>query len=204
MKWFPRPQRLSLRGRLLWTFLVPLAVVLLLVGVVSTTTLRGQLIGQVDPRLNAALSRSADADGGYGPPPVGRTSGDADHDSATGGPEFLGARGQGAGTLGARVVAGRTRESGVNTERGQVQQLTADQKALVATVDGDGDPETVDLGGNLGSYRLAAATTPHGEVIVTGLPLSSADSAVSDLVTVEVLAGLCGLLVAALAGVVVL
>ena len=68
-----RPKRLSLRARLLWTFLIPLAFVLVLVGVVSTAKLRDQLVGQVDTRLTSALSRSAHADGGYLPPPGGPT-----------------------------------------------------------------------------------------------------------------------------------
>src|SRR6185312_1147185 len=95
--WRRRPQRLSLRARLLWTFLVPLAVVLVLVGVVSTAALRHELIGQVDSQLTSALTRSSSAVGGYdhdddeGPPP---SSGDGDP---------LGARGQGAGTLVARA-----------------------------------------------------------------------------------------------------
>src|SRR5689334_10039008 len=97
-----RPQRLSLRARLLWTFLVPLAFVLVLVGVVSTAKLRDQLVGQVDTRLTSALSRSAHADDGYGPPP--QLSEGAGEDQLGGGPDFLGTRGQGAGTLGARVI----------------------------------------------------------------------------------------------------
>src|SRR4051794_23154662 len=97
-----RPQRLSLRARLLWTFLVPLALVLVLVGVVSTAKLRGQLVGQVDTRLDAALSRSSHAVGGYGPPL--QLPGGDEADDGPGGPDFLGARGQAAGTLGALVV----------------------------------------------------------------------------------------------------
>jgi two-component system OmpR family sensor kinase len=195
-----RPQRLSLRARLLWTFLVPLALVLVLVGVVSTAKLRGQLVGQVDTRLDAALSRSSHAVGGYGPPL--QVSGGA-ADEGPGGPDFLGARGQAAGTLGALVRDGDV-QSGVNTEGGAVQQLTAGQNAIVAGIPADGQPRTVDLGRDLGSYRVAAATAPDGDVIVTGLPLSSTDSAVSDLIAVEVIAGLAGLLVAAIAGVLVL
>jgi two-component system OmpR family sensor kinase len=203
---FARPQRLSLRARLLWTFLVPLALVLVLVGVVSTAKLRGQLVGQVDTRLDAALSRSSHAVGDYGPPlqlPGSVTSGTASS-GQPGGPDFLGARGQAAGTLGAIVVDGTAVESGVNTEGGAVQELSTAQQAIVADIAADGQPRTIDLGGNLGDYRIAAATDPDGDVIVTGLPLSSTDAAVNDLMTVEVIAGLGGLLVAASAGVLVL
>jgi hypothetical protein len=79
-----RPRRLSLRARLLWTFLVPLAFVLVLVGVVSTAKLRDQLVSQLDNRVISALSRSSHADGGYLPPQQG---------TQPGGPDFLGVRG---------------------------------------------------------------------------------------------------------------
>ena len=67
--WPRRPQRLSLRARLLWTFLVPLAVVLVLVGVISTLVLRSQLISQVDVQLSAAVARGSGSYGGNPPPP---------------------------------------------------------------------------------------------------------------------------------------
>ena len=60
-----RPQRLSLRARLLWTFLVPLAVVLFCVGVISTAALRHELVDQVDTQLTAAVARSSSAAGHY-------------------------------------------------------------------------------------------------------------------------------------------
>jgi two-component system OmpR family sensor kinase len=194
-----RPQRLSLRARLLWTFLIPLTFVLVLVGVVSTATLRDQLVGQVDTRLTSALSRSAHADDGYLPPPQVSEDG-----QFGGGPDFLGTRGQGAGTLGARVIQGTTVEGAVITEGGGYESLNIAQLTQLAGVRTDGRPVTVDLGGKLGSYRVAAATTQDGDTIVTGLPLASTDSAVGDLMTIEAIAGLSGLAVAAAAGVVVL
>jgi two-component system OmpR family sensor kinase len=195
-----RPQRLSLRARLLWTFLVPLAFVLVLVGVVSTAKLRDQLVGQVDTRLTSALSRSAHADNAYGPPPQ-LSEGD---DRIAGGPDFLDTRGQGAGTLGARVYQGTTVQGAVITESGTYLPLNAGQLTKLVNLPTDGRPVTVDLGGRVGTYRVAAAEMTDGDVIVTGLPLSSTDSAVNDLIVVEVIAGLCGLAVAAAAGVVVL
>src|SRR4051794_11243467 len=139
-----RPQRLSLRARLLWTFLVPLTLVLVLVGVVSTAKLRDQLVGQVDTRLDAALSRSSHAAGDYGPPFALPGAGGSATDDGPGGPDFLGARGQAAGTLGALVVGGHVESggSGVNTEGGEVQQLTATQNAIVARIPSDGQART--------------------------------------------------------------
>ena len=193
--WRRRPQRLSLRARLLWTFLVPLAVVLVLVGVVSTAALRHELIGQVDSQLSSALTRSSSAVGGYdhddNPPP---SSGNGDP---------LGARGQGAGTLVARVYGDHQAQGAVLTEDGDDDSLTDAQCWLIAGVPTDGKAHTVDLGGNLGHYRVVASQAPDGDVIVTGLPLGRSFAAVSNLVTVEVAAGLAGLLAAAIAGIVV-
>ena len=188
----------------MWTFLVPLTFVLVLVGVVSTAKLRDQLVGQVDTRLTSALSRSAHADDGYLPPPGSEGPGSEGEDQLGGGPDFLGTRGQGAGTLGARVIQGTTVEGAVITEGGGYESLSRAQLIELAGVPTDRQPVTVDLGGDIGTYRVAAAQTPDGDTIVTGLPLASTASAVNDLITIEVIAGLAGLVVAAAAGVVVL
>ena len=76
----PAPRRrLSLRARLLVAFLVPTVVVLALVGLVSTTALRHQLVDQVDERLQSAGYRATEAAQGYGaPPPAPPSVGDDD------------------------------------------------------------------------------------------------------------------------------
>src|SRR6266545_2505064 len=63
-----------------------------------------------------------------------------------------------------------------------------------------GRPRTVDLGGQLGTYRLLAADTPDGGVIVTGLPLRSVRSTVYGLAAVITVVAVLGLVLAALAG----
>jgi two-component system OmpR family sensor kinase len=195
--WRKRPQRLSLRARLLWTFLVPLGVVLVLVGAVSTAALRHELISQVDSQLNSALARSSSAMGGYdhhddSPSPL---SGDYDP---------LAVRGQGAGTLVVRTVGDdRAAQGAVLTEGGGYDYLSDAQCLLVAQVPTDGQAHTVDLGEDLGHYRVVAGHTPDGEVVLTGLPLGRSFEAVSNLITVEVVAGLAGLLAAAIAGILV-
>ena len=190
----PSRRRLSLRARLLWAFLVPLVIVLGLVGVAATTALRSEQLGQVDTQLAAAVDRSARADqspdGSFGhlAPP------------GPGGPDFLYARGQGDGTLGARVVDGVCTEAGVIGDRGQNRSLTDGQMAVVASVTADGTPRTADLGDGLGSYRLVATTSSDGDVLVTGLPLKSSQQALLRLIGVEVAVGLVALAAAALAG----
>ena len=97
--------------------MIPLVVVLTVVGVAATAALRQELTGQVDGRLATAVDRSADAveglRGGGGP------RGHHDGDGRFGGPDFLSARGQSDGTLGARVVDGVATEAGVIGARGQ-------------------------------------------------------------------------------------
>ncbi len=197
-----RPAR-SLRTRLLVAFVVPLIGVLALVGVVSVTALRQELVGQVDGRLEDVTFRSqnyADQPGtGSPPPPTADAGGPGD-----GGPAFLYARGQGEGTLGARVEDGTATEAGVLGARFTVTALTPEQQAAVAGVPADGRPHTRDLGGELGRYRLVATAVPDGDVLVSGLPLTGTDAAVRNLVAVEVVAGLLALAAAALAAVLVI
>jgi two-component system OmpR family sensor kinase len=196
----PRSRR-SLRTRLLVAFVVPLVAVLALVGVVSVTALRAQLVSQVDTRLAAATQRSED----YSAP-------DGDSRSPTpwpdpdrhGGPGFLDARGQAEGTLGATIVDGVPTESGVLGSRGQTLALTAAQESVLVGLPPTERPVTRDLGGDLGESRLVAGTAPDGDVLVTGLPLSSTSDAVRRLVAVELVAGLLALAVAALAAVLVI
>ncbi|MGY1726787.1 sensor histidine kinase [Geodermatophilus sp. SYSU D01062] len=183
----------SLRARLLWVFLVPLALVLVVVGVAATAAVRGELLGQVDDRLAAAVTRSTHADGG----PVAPGYGDPG-----GGPDFLLVPGQGDGTLGARVVDGTVTEAAVIGPAGDGEALGAREAAALAGVPADGAARTVDLG-PLGDYRVVAAPAGDGEVLVTGLPLASAEAALARLVAVEVAAGLLGLLAAGVAGSVV-
>ncbi|RBY83893.1 two-component sensor histidine kinase [Geodermatophilus sp. TF02-6] len=179
---------MSLRARLLCAFLVPLVGVLAVVGAAATAALYRELLGQVDTQLAAAVDRSARAD---------EAPGAVRRDDV--GPDFLLAPGQGDGTLGARVEDGVVTEAAVIGTRGQGDPLTDAQVAALAGVAADGVPRTTGLG-DLGDYRVVATATDDGDVIVTGLPLHSAQSALLRLVAVEVAAGLLGLLAAGAAG----
>jgi two-component system OmpR family sensor kinase len=197
-----------LRTKLLVACVVPLVVVLALVGVVSITALRHELVSQVDTRLEAVTYRSENYSGepGYGGPPAppAAGTGSAEADEAPGEPGFLGARGQGEGTLGARVVDGVCTEAGVLGSRGEVLRLTSAQQAAVVAMSADGAPATVDLGGDLGNYRIVAHRAHDGDVLVNGLPLSSTSAAVRNLLIAELVVGLLGLLAAALAAALVI
>jgi two-component system, OmpR family, sensor kinase len=201
----PRSRR-SLRTRLLVAFVVPLVVVLGLVGFASVTSLRAELLSQVDTRLDAVSDRSKDysSQTGYVPRPAPPTGTDGDGDDDDREPGGLGARGQGEGTLVATVVDGVCTTSGVLGSRGQVLQLTTAQQELLADLPADGEPVTRDLGGDLGEYRLVASTAPDDDVLVNGLPLGGTADAVRRLVAVELVVGLLALVAAALAAVLVI
>ncbi|MBY3554055.1 HAMP domain-containing histidine kinase [Modestobacter lapidis] len=196
---------MPLRTRLLVAFLVPLVLVLALVGIVSTAALRAELVDQVDARLEDVTFRSKNYDRqpGYDGPPRRADGPGADPDDP-GGPVFLYARGQGEGTLGVRMVEGNVVQSGVLGPRFGVTPLSSAQQAQLAGVPVDGEPRTVDLGGDLGEYRVVAVSEPDRDVLVNGLPLTSTSAAVANLVTVEVLVGLLGLGAAAGAAVLVI
>ena len=189
-------------------FVVPLVVVLALVGVSSVTSLRAELLDQVDTRLDAVSDRSM----GSGPesdrvprlPPAGTTPDGTFPDDDGPEPGGLGVRGQGEGTLVATVVDGVATESGVLGSRGQTVPLSSTQEEMVAGLPVSGAPVTLDLGGDLGEYRLVASTAPDGDVLVNGLPLTGTADAVRRLVAVELLVGLLALVAAALAAVLVI
>jgi two-component system, OmpR family, sensor kinase len=187
----PRPRRLTLRARLLWAFVVPLVLVLVLVGVVSTTVLRGRLVEQVDVRLATAQGRAVHA-AGYGDPGSPADDSTGTYGDRPARPRFGDTPGQGDGTLTAVVVGGQCELGGVLTETGELRRLSSGEAAAVAGRSGDSDPSTVDLGSDLGDYRIVSTVTSAG-TIVTGLPLQNTDDAVRNLATVELVAGLLGL-----------
>ncbi|SDP51943.1 two-component system, OmpR family, sensor kinase [Klenkia soli] len=189
-------RRLSLRARLLVAFLVPTVVVLALVAFVSTTVLRHELMRQVDDRLEGAGSRTEQYAGDLDDRPT---------EPGGSGPSDRGyPPGQGEGTLVASFEGGVCTYSAVIQRSGSELALTSAQTAALDGVAGDWSATTVDVGGGLGEYRVVGATTPDGDLVVTGLPLDSVDEAVHSLILVEALAGLLALLAAAGAATVVI
>ncbi|MEU2347115.1 HAMP domain-containing sensor histidine kinase [Modestobacter sp. NPDC049651] len=186
-----------MRARLLWAFVVPLALVLVLVGVVSTTVLRGHLVDQVDARLAQAQDRALHAAVRYGSPPPAEPSWQGTDADGPTTPDFYDTPGQGDGTLSAVIENGICTEGATLTPDGQARTISRPQAIAVAYASASSDIQTVDLGGDLGDYRLVANQAPGGRFIVTGLPLRGTDEAVRNLATVEVLAGLIGLAAAA-------
>jgi len=174
-RWFAgRP----LRTRLVAAVLALLAAVCLVIGVASTLAIRQFLIGQLDDQLAVAADRAIHA-------PNGRNGDMFPPGTAA---ETLVARVDDGAIVDARVLEG--------------QSLTAQQLATLLAIPVDGRPHTRNLG-DLGEYRLVALPAGRGEVRVTGLPLRSVNDTIAWLINVEAAVTGAGLLVAGVAGVLI-
>ena len=194
------PVRGLLGGRSLLTRLIAalvglLALVSVVIGLVSTLALRDFLVGQLDAQLQAAGNRTSSA---YQKPPPHREPDDGDE----AGPDFLNAPGQAAGTLGARLHPGSAVEAAVLDEAGERQGVPTAAESVLLDLPADGEPHTRDLG-SLGAYRLLAATSPNGDILVTGLPLSGVTAAVWRMTAVAAAVAVIGLLAVGALGAVV-
>jgi two-component system, OmpR family, sensor kinase len=192
------PGRWSLRARLLAAMLALLAAVSVIVGVVSVLALDSFLVGRLDSQLASAGGRIAGGDhdrpAAPGPPPD------------SGGPPGLLAPGQADGTLGARIADGTVTSAGVlDAARSTTSPtaLTDAEEAVLLALPMDGRGHTRDLGGTLGRYRLRAATGPDGDTFVAGLPLSGVRDTVTRLSVVIAAVAAAGLLLAGIAGAVI-
>jgi len=174
-----------------------LAAVSLIIGLVSVLALDRSLLARVDDQLAAASNRSQNP---YRPPAGGdsppQRHDDDDHEP---GPDSLYGPGQAEGTLVAQLRAGSVIWSGVLDRAGHAQPLSAAQGAALVAVPADGRARTVDLGGDLGTYRVVAQSA-RGDGLVTGLPLRSVRSTVYWLAAVVTVVAAVGLALAALAG----
>jgi two-component system, OmpR family, sensor kinase len=216
----------TLRTRLLTALIALMAAVSLAVGVVSVLALSAFLEQRVDDQLSFAVQRSQNAANRpppehesqpeneqqpeserqpeperEAPPHIDRPRPDFTVGDSRGGPGFLNAPGQSQGTIGVLLTNGATvAESGVLDSAGVVQPLTTAQQQQLASTTPDSRPHTMQLGGDLGPYRVLAAPGRNNEVLITGLPLSPARHAALRLAAVVTAVGLAGLLAAALAG----
>ena len=183
----------TLRRRLVLAVVGLLALVSVIIGLVSVAILRASLQDQLDQQLGSAVKRSLSVmEGGPGRPGILALTAP----SAT---DILNGPAQQPGTLalvfdGATITAGYTDDSGAVRELNtpQVQQLV-DGASSVA-------PVSVDLGGEVGGYRVVTATTRTGITYLIGLPLASVNNTAANLGLTIALVSLAGVLgVAALA-----
>jgi len=187
---------MTLRNRLILSVLALIALVGLIIGVVSSLALNGFLLGRLDAQLQTATTRSLMSIDGPRP--------DSGSAGSSGDPAFVGGPGQAAGTLGGFSLGGVVGRAAIVDSAGVLQQLTDEQLDTLSSLTATREPQTVNLGGSLGDYRVAFDLSESGNGIVVGLPLADVTATVTQLVIVTVLVTIGGLVVAALLGTVLI
>lgn len=189
---------MTLRRRLVLGIVALLAVVSVIIGAVSVSFLRGDLMSRLDRQVEQSADRALA--GIEAPFRRGRV---APPDGSFGSFGSFGLeQGQGPGTLVAIAIDGSIAFAGVLDVEGSEQALTEDQQEELLAIEPGSDPRTVDLG-ELGTYRFVAESTVLGGTAITGLPQREVDSTVAQLVSVVTFVTLLGLAVAAAAGAVI-
>ena len=196
-----RPQR---RQRPPWTLRRQLVVLLIglvllicsVLAVVSTLSLRGELVGQVEDDLRQASARAVDRPFGKQPDAPSADTGLA--------PAPYQVPGQGAGDIDVLLSGSTVVRAGYVDETGDFRSLVGTAAlATLEALDADGRIHEVDLG-DLGSYLAISTTTPTGDTVVTAVSTAPADDPLRSYVAVEVaLIALAALLAAAAATVLV-
>ncbi|WP_161964969.1 sensor histidine kinase [Ornithinimicrobium cerasi] len=205
-----RPSRWTLRRRVLVAVLALLAVVAATITVLSVVAVDRVLTDRLDAQLATAVERAGRAAGrvptgedgtggpGQGQGPMGQGHmGPGRHDMV---PGFLEIPGQPEDTLAAAVVDGEVQRVAVLDRTGTGQPVEGTDVAALGRVPTDGAPTTVDLGPDLGDYRVAALPGPDGSVVVTGLSLAGVQDTVARLAGTIALVAAAGLLLAAVVG----
>jgi two-component system OmpR family sensor kinase len=183
----------TLRGRLIAGLVALLALACASVGLVTYLVLHQTLTTQLDAQLAAAGGRYVGCiEGQMDPQPPG----DRD-DGPPGGQNCNDIPGLAAGTFGARL------KNGVVTNQGIVKghsDLSAADKAALARLPDNGRYFTENLASIGGDYRLTAIRGQDGDVIITGLPLTNAESTLRSVELAELIAFSAALLLAGFIG----
>ena len=155
------------------------------VGVFSYASMDLFLTKQLDSQLDQASARARE----FGRPGPGNGDGRRDP---------LEARGQGIGTLNARILNGAVSSAGFLAVDASRKSLSAGDSEILVVLKPHGGP--VDRVLSAGAYRLTAARAPSGDVIVTGLPLAEKQNTLASLVWTMVVVSAGGLVLIGLAG----
>jgi two-component system OmpR family sensor kinase len=158
----------SLRTRLVATTLLLLAIASTLIGVATTISLRHFLIGRLDADVRVSIRIIFREEIGSPPRLLSPNSGPRPPPD----------------TLTALVRNGTVVVATVFPFGEDQRPVPASEYPDLASLPAGQPPRSVDLGA-LGEYRLAAARTPLGDTMVTGLPLALIDAIVTSLVLIE-------------------
>lgn len=181
------PSTWSLRRTLLTSMIALFVAVSLVMGLFTAAATRTYLVGRTDAELRAVAER-VERGGellGNGPGPGRRRDGPAG----------------GASTLLTAVVEGSTVESSRAVTLGnQPITLTSDEIDVLLSAGLSSDPTEVDLGSQLGTYRLVQAQTPDGRTVIAGLRSGAVDATVRAVARLFALGALVGTALVALFG----
>ena len=184
-----KPGTWHLRTRLVLVAMALLVAICGAIGLFSYASMDSFLTQQLDKQLTDAARRSSE----FGRPPLGNPGTR---------PDPLDARGQRIGTLTARIANGTVSGSGfIATDSTRASLSAADNQTLL-NLRRDGVPVERTL--SSGTYRLVAAQTPYGDVMVTGLPLADKQNTLTSLVWTITIVSLGGLVLIGLAGTVLI
>ena len=202
--WVRRWSTWSLRTRLLVSTTIMLAVVSGVIGLSTTLFLRADLNASAQDQLTQAWLRASGPEkpggpvGGQGGAPVGGGQNGPcpmDTDSAE---TFVAALPD--GTVGGWIVNGQAQAwvpSDAATAnpfcRPQPDQLTAAQAAALTVAGGGVDNRQITIPGR-GDYLVRSEVEAHGQTLVVGVPLSSVESMVNELIATEVVVTIAGLI----------
>jgi len=179
------PARWSLRRRLVVGIVALLAVVSVVIGGASALVLRQNLLtrldGQVTQSLNLATGKGFGQGGGTPPD--------------SGGPRRIGG-------LVLYSLDGTTFAAAVD-EEGTALTLTGQQVTQLLALKPAPGPQTIDLGGDLGAYRVAAGVRVDGAQVVVGQSMNEVDTTTNNLLLIFGLITLVALIAAAVAGTIV-
>ena len=192
----------SLRLRLLAGQIVVLAVVCVGISAATELALLHHLVGQLDGQLAGTSYRSALL---YPEPkrPGWRQS-HSYYPSPGPGPRFLDAPGQPAGMVAAVISKGKILDVGYLTGTGTRAAVSPTAQAQLEGIAGGRKPITLDLDG-LGRYRVVAAPSrTGGDVIVTGLSMSTVDATMVRMLIILVIVTLIALTAATVAGAIII
>ncbi|KAB1656797.1 HAMP domain-containing histidine kinase [Pseudoclavibacter chungangensis] len=184
----------TLRRRLVVGLVLLLAILSGVVGTTSIAILHQDLMSRLDETLEQnSMKRMSKFDDGVdqGRPPSGQQV-----------PDNLGP-GQKAGNL-IVVTDGETVEMAVFVDESGTETQLPDAvvDTIRAGIDDSAPPRTLDLGDELGSYRLIERTDPRtGLNVYSGISTSEVETTIRNLVLIFVVVGLVALAIAAVAGV---
>ena len=173
----------TLRRRIVIAIVALLAIVGVAVGGISVAALHQNLLGRLDEQVRAGL--------GFSGPNVQPGNGDPDDPGY--GP------GRRVGTLVLTANGGTVLRAEYTDDDGTILQLTVKQAATLLALDVADDPVSVDLGGDLGAFRVAGRSQ-SGATLISGLSLDDVNTTTRNLALIFGAVLLAALVVAAFAG----